>query len=53
MEVKLEGQTKFQSTPPAWGATRMSFCSVFGLKFQSTPPAWGATLRQDSKVLPE
>ncbi len=33
----------FQSTPPAWGATRTLLVLPTGCGFQSTPPAWGAT----------
>src|SRR5260370_34811257 len=36
---------KFQSTPPAWGATsRPSRSAGVFDAFQSTPPAWGATV---------
>ena len=33
----------FQSTLPAWGATRSWEDIMTGAKFQSTLPAWGAT----------
>jgi hypothetical protein len=36
----------FQSTPPAWGATRHLGTDRDGSKFQSTPPAWGATSKR-------
>jgi len=34
---------KFQSTPPAWGATDITVPPQGVGVFQSTPPAWGAT----------
>ena len=34
----------FQSTPPAWGATKVIFNCGTMKRFQSTPPAWGATM---------
>ena len=34
---------RFQSTPPAWGATFPLTLSITVTAFQSTPPAWGAT----------
>ena len=33
----------FQSTLPAWGATKDQNDKIFDAKFQSTLPAWGAT----------
>ena len=35
----------FQSTLPAWGATRRLQIYQSPLRFQSTLPAWGATAR--------
>ena len=35
--------TRFQSTPPARGATTISTSTISGKAFQSTPPARGAT----------
>jgi len=34
----------FQSTRPAWGATKAKLDATDALVFQSTRPAWGATL---------
>ena len=34
----------FQSTPPAWVATKILFRGLDKAKFQSTPPAWVATI---------
>ena len=39
-----EGYSKFQSTPPARGATRMEESCNITPVFQSTPPARGATI---------
>ena len=39
-------KTKFQSTPPVWGATFGGVQRWHGLSiFQSTPPVWGATAK--------
>ena len=35
--------TRFQSTPPVWGATGTPGKSGISFAFQSTPPVWGAT----------
>ena len=35
--------SKFQSTRPAWGATRDIMDVLLWHEFQSTRPAWGAT----------
>ena len=41
--------TVFQSTLPAWGATKWLFArAVKAAKFQSTLPAWGATFHEPS-----
>ena len=41
----------FQSTLPAWGATRTSFPAPAAVRFQSTLPAWGATTDSARSVL--
>ena len=38
-----EGYSKFQSTPPARGATLLCVSINHKMRFQSTPPARGAT----------
>ena len=46
MEYLRQNGVKFQSTPPARGATQVyTGLSLFSLGFQSTPPARGATYR--------
>ena len=42
---------KFQSTPPARGATRRSFNTDSVRRFQSTPPARGATATVNDMVV--
>ena len=37
--------TKFQSTRPVWGATRINIYVTVNILFQSTRPVWGATVR--------
>ena len=40
-----DSRRRFQSTPPAWGATwHTMITAIEEQKFQSTPPAWGATI---------
>ena len=36
-------ELRFQSTRPAWGATKIFNITNFYVVFQSTRPAWGAT----------
>ena len=36
-------RNKFQSTLPAWGATKSQLVNIRLTVFQSTLPAWGAT----------
>ena len=42
-ELSRPAPRLFQSTPPAWGATKAKREDSDTQKFQSTPPAWGAT----------
>ena len=44
---KSVNQKRFQSTPPARGATEISAATSSGTLFQSTPPARGATTYED------
>ncbi len=39
----IMGKEKFQSTPPARGATTDYYVNIMTMQFQSTPPARGAT----------
>ena len=41
---------QFQSTLPAWGATRGSKLTSDHTRFQSTLPAWGATTIRHEKI---
>ena len=47
---KFEDQQRFQSTPPARGATSHTYMVGFKREFQSTPPARGATRRPGAGV---
>ena len=40
----------FQSTPPAWVATKILFRGLDKAKFQSTPPAWVATFQSNHHI---
>ena len=48
-ERRVVKEWLFQSTPPAWGATRLLASNRVTRIFQSTPPAWGATYRRIHK----
>jgi hypothetical protein len=41
--IYRKNRITFQSTPPAWGATKVDADFLTADEFQSTPPAWGAT----------
>ena len=51
LTVFLPFRTKFQSTLPAWGATRIRNTPTVYRIFQSTLPAWGATLSHCKNIL--